>query len=58
MKISSEQLARLALLEAIVRWGQGTICVFREHEGKPAVLRLDQQNTFREWGGCFSLVEL
>ena len=44
-----------AFLEAFAFFGQGTICVFREYQGKPAILRIDNQKSFKEWNGCFSL---
>ena len=44
-----------AFLEALAFFDQGTICVFREYQGKPAILRIDNQKSFKEWNGCFSL---
>ena len=57
-KFDRPTLEKLALLYAIVQWGRGTICVFREHDGKPAVMRLHNQTAYKEWGGCFSLIEV
>lgn len=56
MKISKSGLEYLAILKACQLWGKGTICVFREHDGKPAVLKLENQRSFNEWDGCFSIL--
>lgn len=53
--LDQESLASVALLYALSYWGQGTVCVWRKYEGKPAVLKLDSQSSYREWSGCFSL---
>jgi len=45
----------IALLKALKLFNEGTVCVWREFEGKPAVLKLEQQNRFKEFNGCFSL---
>ena len=54
-KFTREQERSIALLYALSYWGQGTVCVWREWQGKPAVLKLDNQSSYREWNGCFSL---
>lgn len=38
------------------RWPRGTICVVREVNGRLCVLRLQNQQAFREWAGCFSII--
>ena len=35
---------------------QGTICVERMVNGNPEWLPLDNQNAYREWEGCFSII--
>ena len=55
-KISRSGLEYLAFTQAGVLWGRGTVCVFREYQNKPAILRLENQRAFREWNGCFSLI--
>jgi len=37
---------------------QGTICVERMVNGSPEWLALDNQESYREWEGCFSIVNL
>ena len=51
-----EALEHNALLQAMVQWDKGTICVFRDYQAKPAVLRLDNQRSYKEWNNCFSIL--
>ena len=53
--LSKESQASTALLYALAYWGERTVCVWRQWEGKPAVLKLDNPASYKEWGGCFSL---
>lgn len=55
-KITRSGLEYLAFTQAAVQWGRGAICVMREHQNKPAILRIENQRAFREWVGCFSLI--
>jgi len=50
-----ETLLYGAFINALAFFGERTICVFREYQGKPAILRIENQEHFREWTGCFSL---
>jgi hypothetical protein len=54
-KITQSGYQYMAFMKALAFFGEKTICVFRDFEGKPAILRLDNQSSFREWNGCFSL---
>jgi len=54
-KLDQESLASVALLYALSYWGERTVCVWRKFDGKPAVLKLDNQSSYKEWSGCFSL---
>lgn len=35
---------------------RGTICVVRSVNGQDTVLPLDNQRSYAEWSGCFSLL--
>ena len=37
-------------------WKRGDICVAREVNGRWCVLRIAEQQNYREWSGCFSVV--
>ena len=50
-----ETLLYGAFINALAFFGERTICVFREYQGKPAILRIENQKHFKEWTGCFSL---
>ena len=45
----------LALQQAQIHFGKGSICVMREYRGKPVVLKIENQHHFKEWVGCFSV---
>ena len=49
-------LTYLAMQQAAILFGNGAICVMRESNGKPAVLRIENQKSFKEWAGCFSII--
>lgn len=35
---------------------RGTICVIRSVSGKDTVLALENQRSYPEWSGCFSII--
>jgi hypothetical protein len=55
-KMSLELLETAAYWVALANFGEKTICVMREFEKKPCYLRLDNQKHYKEWNGCFSLI--
>lgn len=40
-------------MDEVTNLKRGDICVIREVYGKPEVLRLADQWTYKEWAGCF-----
>lgn len=46
----------IAMQQAAIQWGRGTVCVLRQFEGKPAAFRIHDQRTYKEWAGCFSII--
>lgn len=55
MKMDIKTLEYAASLLALAHFGERSICVWREFDGKPAILRLEKQHYYKEWPGCFSL---
>ena len=35
---------------------KGTICVIREYQGYQVIMPIENQSSYREWSGCFSLL--
>ena len=54
--MTRETLETAAYWEALARFGERTICVMREVHNKPCFLRLENQRSYKEWNGCFSLI--
>ena len=52
----SAQPLNFIMKQASGQFENKTICVLRECNGKTIVLKIENQHHFKEWTGCFSLI--